>query len=323
GGLPRLRFHESVGEQGRHAVFLRYLPEVRGRNFLEDRFADLGPQDHHLVYADAAGVARAVAFFAASPAVKLRHVRKLPGKELACEALGLRRGQRIRFFAMAADAAHEALAYSHVHRRGDEVGVDSHIKEARQRRRGVTRVERREDEVARERRVDGNRGGLAVADLADHDDVRVLAQDRAQPRAEREPRPGVDLDLAYAFDRIFDRILDRDDGNGLGVELLEERVERRRLAASGGAGRQYHAMRLPDSVPDLRLVLFAEAQALERELFRLLRQEAQHRVFAVVGRGDGDAHVDGRISYLHAEAAVLRGLMLVGAQVAQNLYARD
>src|SRR6185503_8091790 len=160
GGLPRLRFHESVGEQGRHAVFLRYLPEVRGRNFLEDRFADLGPQDHHLVYADAAGVARAVAFFAASPAVKLRHVRKLPGKELACEALGLRRGQRIRFFAMAADAAHEALAYSHVHRRSDEVGVDSHIEEARQRRRGVARVERREDEVARERRIDGNRGGL-------------------------------------------------------------------------------------------------------------------------------------------------------------------
>ena len=53
----------------------------------------------------------------------------------------------------------------------------------------VVRVERREDEVAGERRLDRDLGGLLVADLADQDDVRRLAQHRAQDALEVEPDP--------------------------------------------------------------------------------------------------------------------------------------
>jgi hypothetical protein len=42
-------------------------------------------------------------------------------------------------------------------------------------------MERREHEVARERRVDGDLGGFLVADLADHDHVRILTQEAAEP----------------------------------------------------------------------------------------------------------------------------------------------
>ena len=44
----------------------------------------------------------------------------------------------------------------------------------------------------------GDVGGLEVADLAHHDDVRVLAQERAQRRGEREPGLVVDVHLVDA-----------------------------------------------------------------------------------------------------------------------------
>jgi hypothetical protein len=54
-------------------------------------------------------------------------------------------------------------------------------------------VQRAEDQVAGERRADGDFGGLLVADFADHDDVGVLAQDVAQGRGEGEPDLGLDV----------------------------------------------------------------------------------------------------------------------------------
>ena len=55
-------------------------------------------------------------------------------------------------------------------------------------RRRVVGVQRGEHEVAGERRLDRDLRGLAVADLADHDDVGVGAHHRAQARGERQAR---------------------------------------------------------------------------------------------------------------------------------------
>ena len=57
---------------------------------------------------------------------------------------------------------------------------------------------RREHQVAGERRLDRDLRRLVVADLADHDHVGVLAQDRAQRLREGEVDLGVDLHLADA-----------------------------------------------------------------------------------------------------------------------------
>ena len=51
----------------------------------------------------------------------------------------------------------------------------------------VVGVQRREHQVAGERGLDGDLGGLEVADLADHDDVGVLAQEGAQRGGEVQP----------------------------------------------------------------------------------------------------------------------------------------
>ena len=56
-------------------------------------------------------------------------------------------------------------------------------------------------------------GCLAVADLADHDDVRILAQQCSQTRGESHTSFGIGLGLVDAGDLVFDWILDSRDIN--------------------------------------------------------------------------------------------------------------
>ena len=101
---------------------------------------------------------------------------------------------------------------------------------------GVVRVDRGEHEVTGERRVDRDLDRLLVADLADHDDVGILAEEGAERAREREP----DLRLtctwwmppiSYSTGSSAVRML----MFGL-VDPVEARVERGRLAGAGRAG---------------------------------------------------------------------------------------
>ena len=57
-----------------------------------------------------------------------------------------------------------------------------------------------------------------VADLADHDDVRILPQDRAQHAGERQADLRLHLDLVDAGQLVLDRVLD-------GEDLARDRVQ--------------------------------------------------------------------------------------------------
>ena len=75
------------------------------------------------------------------------------------------------------------------------LGGREELDEAADRLGGVDRVHRREDEVARLGRLERRLGGLLVAELADQDHVRVLAQDaperlRCTNRCRARPRAG-------------------------------------------------------------------------------------------------------------------------------------
>ena len=65
--------------------------------------------------------------------------------------------------------------------------------------------------MAGERGLDGDLRGLGVAHLADHDHVRVVAQEGAQRVGEGEPDRGLHLGLVDALDLVLDRILDGED----------------------------------------------------------------------------------------------------------------
>ena len=144
---------------------------------------------------------------AGSPSCDRRRVPSSAPQELRRDAqlgeLGL--GRLVRLAAVRAELPREALREHGRDRRAGEERLDAHLAEARDRRGRVVRVQRREDEVARESGLDRDLRRLGVADLADHDDVGVRAEDRAQRRGEREPRTDVDLHLVHAGEPVLDR----------------------------------------------------------------------------------------------------------------------
>ena len=89
--------------------------------------------------------------------------------------------------------------------------------------------------------------GLEIAHLADEHDVGILAQRGAQRVREAV---GVAVHLALVDQAVLvlvdvlDRILDREDVLvALGVDLVDHRRQRRRLAAAGRAGDEHEAAR--------------------------------------------------------------------------------
>ena len=103
----------------------------------------------------------------------------------------------------------------------------------------VQRVQRGKDEVPRLRGLHRRLRGLCVAELADQDHVRVLAQRPPKGLAERGR---VDPHLALVDDALpvvvqeLDRVLDRDDvALARVVNVTDDRREGRRLAGAGRA----------------------------------------------------------------------------------------
>ncbi len=163
---------------------------------------------------------------------------------------------------------------------------------------------------------------LAVANFAHHQNVRVLAQNGAQPRRKRHAGLDVQLHLPHARHPVLHRIFERHDVHVLAVHQLDDGVEARTFAASRGARGKNHAVGLAGARRD-RCVVF-RGHAEFGELVDALGahvQETHHDVFAI-GRGNGgDAHVDFVPLHLHRKAPVLREACFRDVHVAHDLDA--
>ena len=230
---------------------------------------------------------------------------------------------RVGLAAMLAQAAHQALCHDPIQRRGQKIVLDPHVEQPGQRAGGVVGVQGREHQMAGQRRLDRDLRGLQIADLADHDHVRVVAQHRAQDMGEAQPDLRLDLDLVDAVELILDRVLDGQHLAVRRVELDQRGVERGGLAAAGRAGDQDDAVR-----PGQRLAIGRERLGLEAERDEVERhaaaiEHAQHHALAVHGRQGRDAQVDVLAAHREADAAVLRQPALGDVEPRHDLEARD
>jgi hypothetical protein len=86
---------------------------------------------------------------------------------------------RVAVLALRAAGADQALRANQVDRARHQERLDAHVHQAADRARRVVGVQRRQHQVPGQRRLDRDLRRLEVADLADQDDVGVLAQERA------------------------------------------------------------------------------------------------------------------------------------------------
>jgi hypothetical protein len=152
----------------------------------------------------------------------------LDPKEIDCMMVATSSGE----YAMPSTAClvHAALGLREDERTRQHEGLYAHVEQARDDAARVVRVQRRQDEVPRERRLHGDVGRLAVADFADEHDVGVLSEDASEDAREGEALRDVDVALVHACELVFDGVLGRYDVYVRGVEVLQAGVERRRLA---------------------------------------------------------------------------------------------
>ena len=204
----------------------------------------------------------------------------------------------------------------------DHPRLDAEVDQAHDRLHRARGVKRREDEVPGERGLQRDRRRLGVADLADEDDVGVLAQDRAQPRREGEARARVGLSLVDRRDVDLDGVLQRHHVHARRVEELHERVERRRLARPGRTARHHEALGPAHDVADARTDLRVEPELLEPDQL-LPEEQAEHDLLAEDAGEARGAQVDPCVrGGLHRELPVLREAPLGDVHPGENLHPR-
>src|SRR5713101_2516361 len=321
-GDPAQHLAPAVLHQRAHALLHGGALDAPAVDLLHRQLAD-GVVDHHgLVDAGAPVVSGAVAGLAPLRPVDHPRLARLLLLRRQPDLLQLLRGGQVRLAALLAEDAHQALRQHADQRRPHQVGLDAHVDEAGDGARGVVGVDGAEDEVAGQRGLDGDLRRLAVADLADHDHVRVLAKEAAQTVGEGEVDLRVHRRLRDALELVLDRVLDGHDVEVRPVDLAEGRVERGGLAAPGGPRHQHDPVRLVDQPLHGGELVLVHPDLGEVEQHRALVEQAHDDALAEHGGRGGEADVDVAAGELHADAAVLRQALLRDVQAAHDLHAR-
>ena len=149
---------------------------------------------------------------------------------------------------MRADTAHEPLSAGENDRGRNQEWRDTHVIQARDGAGRIITVHRAEHLMAGESGLDSNFGGFGIANFANHDDIRVLPENRAQRIREGEADFFLGRHLVDAGNLEFDRVFDGDDVVSGIVEFVQRRIKSRSLAGTGRAGDKNQTVRRIDAV---------------------------------------------------------------------------
>ena len=138
--------------------------------------------------------------------------------------------------------------------------------------------------MSRERGVNRERGGLVVPNLADHDNVGVLAHKRAQPVCEREADFRFHLRLVDARELILNRVLNRGDVHIRGIEQIKHGVERGGFPAPRRPRGENHTSRRLERLMNALQVLAVKTKRFKREAGRAFAKEPHHNLLSKIGR---------------------------------------
>src|SRR5210317_1865379 len=160
--------------------------------------------------------------------------------------------------------------------------------------------------MASQGRLYCNLGSLAVADLTDHDDVGILAQDRTQTVSEGQVDLRVDLNLADTWQLVLNRIFDRDDILFATVQAGQRRVQSGGFTGTGRSGDQENSVVFVDHPLELVQQSATQANFFKRENVRGFIEQAQYNPFTKGCWQGSNANIFIASSDPHPEPAILR-----------------
>src|ERR1700733_4121104 len=313
----------GIAQEG-HALFLRDALDFRSRTAIDNHLANVIGEIEQFGDGGAPAIAAAGTFQAARPFVEW-NFGPFGGVEAGFfENFG---SVLDLFFAIFADDADQALREDAIQRGDEIVGFDAHVDEATDDVGAIVGVHGGENQVAGERGVDGDLRGFLVADFADHDLVRVVAQDGAQAAGEGEAFFFVHRNLGDAAHLIFDRVFNGDDFVFVVLDFVDGGVERGGFARTRGSSDEDHAVGFLDVAAEAGFVRTNEADDIESQVTeffaeRFFIEDSEHGGFTEHRGHDGDAEVDEAAFVTHAEAAVLRDAALGDIEFAHDFNAR-
>ena len=152
----------------------------------------------------------------------------------------------------------------------------------------------------------GHGRSVFVANLSHQDNIRVLAQYRADAVGETEPGRGIGRRLPDHGSGVFDRVFQGHDIDGFAVQVLENRVQGGGLAAAGRAGNQDQAFRTLNHALQRSQVRLSQAQLVQGNDTFLPVQYPQDYILPVQCRQRGHAEIHLPSRHGQGNPAVLR-----------------
>src|SRR5690625_212587 len=177
--------------------------------------------------------------------------------------------------------------------------------------------------MPRQGRLNGNLGGFQIAHFANHDDVRVLADDGAQRAGKIEPDGRLGLNLVDALKLVFHRVFNRDDLALGRVEHGQRGIQRGGLSRAGRPGDQNDAVRHFQLALEVVLEVFGKTQAAKIEHDGFAVKNTHDHRFAGRGGHGGHAHDEVLAAHRGHDASVLGQAPLGDVEPRHDLDARN
>src|SRR4030095_8718156 len=168
----------------------------------------------------------------------------------------------------------------------------------------------------------------SVANLTDHDLVRIVAQDRTKTAVECQTLLLVHWYLSDSMKLILNGIFDGDNLVFFVSYFVERGVERCGFSGTRWSSHEHHAVRLSDVTTKLPQVLLGKADHIEVQILKrfvdlFLVENTNNSVFAVNRRHDRNTKVDVASFVTNPEASVLWDASFSDIQLRHDFDTRD
>ena len=180
-------------------------------------------------------------------------------------------------------------------------------------------MERGEDKVTGERRLDRDLGGFQITGFPDHDAIWILTKEGPEGAGEGDSCGLVDRNLKDSVDFIFYGILGCQELGVDRVDLVQASVEGGRFSRACGSADDENAVWFFNNLQDVLVDLFGHLECFEIQFHGTAIQHAEHHALPELGWQAGDTKIYDFITNLTLDASILRDTAFGDIQVSHHL----